>query len=185
MAEEHAIEQTPPFGARCAVHPETEALLTCPRCGDYACGACVRVASGRLCATCRTREQEAIRPMSLVDLFFGFRGRISRSRYWIGMLSIWFGVFFIAMIVAIVTRTAGEPSGGPAEVVTALLVLGLAWPWCALHVKRWHDRDKSGLWLLVSLVPLIGGPWTFVECGCLSGTAGPNRYGADPLGRNS
>ena len=52
----------------------------------------------------------------------------------------------------------------------------------AVTVKRWHDRDKSGWWVLIGFVPVIGLLWTLVECGCLKGTDGDNRYGTDPLG---
>jgi uncharacterized membrane protein YhaH (DUF805 family) len=50
----------------------------------------------------------------------------------------------------------------------------------AIYVKRWQDRDKSGWWILIGFVPIIGGIWAFVECGCLRGTMGDNRYGPDP-----
>ena len=51
----------------------------------------------------------------------------------------------------------------------------------AVYAKRWHDRDKSGWWTLIILVPFIGGIWLLVECGILEGTKGANRYGPDPL----
>ena len=72
----------------------------------------------------------------------------------------------------------------------------------AVAVKRLHDRDKSGWWVLVfyvlpnvidsggrasggsGLLSLIGfaiGIWAFVELGCLRGTVGDNRFGPDPL----
>lgn len=47
--------------------------------------------------------------------------------------------------------------------------------------KRWHDHDKSGWWFLLSFVPYLGGLVSFVICGCLRGTRGPNRYGPDPV----
>ena len=50
----------------------------------------------------------------------------------------------------------------------------------AVSVKRWHDRDKPGTWVLINLIPLVGGIWAFVEVGCLRGTFGPNNYGEDP-----
>jgi uncharacterized membrane protein YhaH (DUF805 family) len=50
----------------------------------------------------------------------------------------------------------------------------------ALQVKRWHDRSKSGWWVLINLVPAIGPIWSFVEAGCLRGTEGGNEYGGDP-----
>ena len=51
----------------------------------------------------------------------------------------------------------------------------------ALYAKRWHDRDKSGWWSLIGLVPFIGAIWILVELGILEGTRGPNQYGPDPL----
>jgi len=49
-------------------------------------------------------------------------------------------------------------------------------------VKRYHDRDKSGWWILILFIPLVGFIWFLIELGCLPGTPGPNRFGPDPLG---
>ncbi|TJX50878.1 MAG: DUF805 domain-containing protein, partial [Mesorhizobium sp.] len=51
----------------------------------------------------------------------------------------------------------------------------------ALYAKRWHDRNKSGWWTLIGLIPIIGGIWLLVELGILEGTRGANQYGSDPL----
>ena len=72
----------------------------------------------------------------------------------------------------------------------------------AVGIKRLHDRDKSGWWLLVfyllpgvlsgladkvglqvilSLASFALSIWGFVEIGCLRGNAGPNKYGSNPL----
>ncbi len=42
-----------------------------------------------------------------------------------------------------------------------------------------HDQNKSGWWILISLIPLIGGIWLLVLT-WLEGTSGPNQYGPDP-----
>jgi hypothetical protein len=55
-----------------------------------------------------------------------------------------------------------------------------AWINLAVQVRRWHDRDKSALWLLMNFVPYVGSLWVLVECGFLSGTPGPNTYDLDP-----
>jgi uncharacterized membrane protein YhaH (DUF805 family) len=57
----------------------------------------------------------------------------------------------------------------------------LLWPSMAIMVKRWHDRDKRGWWALVVFVPVIGWIWALIENGLLRGTAGANRFGAEPL----
>jgi uncharacterized membrane protein YhaH (DUF805 family) len=56
-----------------------------------------------------------------------------------------------------------------------------AWPSLAIYVKRWHDRGKSGWWVLIVFVPIIGYLWLLIECGFLAGDDGPNEYGPDPL----
>lgn len=75
-----------------------------------------------------------------------------------------------------------------------------------IAVRRLHDRDRSGSWLLVfyglpaflgylagtgetgwrsvlALASLAISIWGFVEMGCLRGTVGPNEYGPDPLAK--
>lgn len=51
------------------------------------------------------------------------------------------------------------------------------WIGLAVSIKRFHDRDKSGFWILIIFVPLIGPLWQFIECGFLAGTDGGNRFG--------
>ena len=67
-------------------------------------------------------------------------------------------------------------------VVLLLAMIPMAWIGLAIQVKRWHDRNKSGWWCLIALVPYIGGLWQLVECGFLPGTQGRNDYGEDPSG---
>ena len=106
-------------------------------------------------------------------LLFSFRGRAHRAHFWGG-----FGIQFVALFVASIAAVAAGGSVGALVIVAAWA--GSLWVGLALPVKRWHDRDKSALWLLIVLVPFIGLFWALIEAGFLAGTAGPNRYGADP-----
>ena len=54
------------------------------------------------------------------------------------------------------------------------------WPNLAVSVKRLHDRDQSGWWILLSFLPIIGNAWTIINLGILRGTMGDNRYGGEP-----
>lgn len=56
----------------------------------------------------------------------------------------------------------------------------VAWVRLALAVKRWHDRDKSGYWVLIELLPVVGFIWSFIETIISAGTIGENQYGHDP-----
>ncbi len=108
-----------------------------------------------------------------------FRGRARRAEYWwyalfSGLLA---GAATIADIVIFGLLAAAGTGVGP---VTGLLSLALFLPSFAVSVRRLHDTDRSGWWVLLGLVPLIGGLILLIWF-CTSGTRGPNTYGADPL----
>lgn len=67
--------------------------------------------------------------------------------------------------------------GGP---LIGLFALGTFLPSLAVSVRRLHDSDRSGLWLLLAFLPLIGTVWLFVLM-VIGGTRGPNRFGDDPV----
>jgi uncharacterized membrane protein YhaH (DUF805 family) len=54
-------------------------------------------------------------------------------------------------------------------------------PALAVTVRRLHDTGKSGFWIFIALIPLIGSIWLLVLL-CTEGTAGENKYGPDPKG---
>ena len=59
----------------------------------------------------------------------------------------------------------------------AIVLLIVAWPMIVVQMKRWHDRSKSGWWMLTGAIPLLGFVWFVIECGCLPGTPGLNKFG--------
>ena len=61
----------------------------------------------------------------------------------------------------------------------------MIYPAVVVNIKRFHDRNKSGWWVLIALIPLVGALWIVIECGFLRGTVGDNRYGPDPERRLS
>jgi uncharacterized membrane protein YhaH (DUF805 family) len=124
----------------------------------------------------------------MTDLLFGFQGRANRAKWWLVALAI----FVVEMIVFAALFGGVAMSGDPEQIRAAvmaplalivLVVFGVVATWVSLAVavKRYHDRNKSGWWILIVFVPVIGGLWYFIECGFLRGTPGPNSYGPDPL----
>lgn len=111
--------------------------------------------------------------MNLTQLYFSFDGRIGLGTYWLkGALPI---TAFMILIALIDVKYFGYgPYSGVLTLVGRVLIL---WPALALTVKRWHDRDKSGFWVLIGLIPYLGAVWAFIENGLLPGTRGPNQYG--------
>ena len=101
-------------------------------------------------------------------LFTSYEGRINRQLWWIGV-----GIIFAVSVIA--NFLIG--SEGFIQLILGILLLlaGLA-----LHIKRCHDRDKSGWWCLLLLIPVVGFIWAVVDLGILEGTNGPNSYGPRP-----
>ena len=109
-----------------------------------------------------------------------FSGRSQRKEYWMYTL----GLIIVYVVVGFVEGILGLTGmiGGAYGPLTALLLLGTLIPGIALGIRRLHDIDKSGWWLLIAFVPLIGSLvllYFFVT----DGTAGPNQFGADPKNR--
>lgn len=107
------------------------------------------------------------------NLLLSLNGRIPRKTYW---------MFFLAIIVLNVVALALDSliAGDDIDafpLFSIIISLALIWPSIAVSVKRWHDRDKSGWWMLITLIPLVGPIWALVENGFLAGTEGDNRFG--------
>lgn len=125
-------------------------------------------------------------------LLFSFQGRISRSSFWTGIGILLATNALAAIISSVATGVSQVPDSDGTSHVGSAVAIGLTLVWVAvgilntwaglsLTVKRYHDRDKSGWWVLIQLIPIVGAIWAFVETGCLAGTSGANRFGPDPL----
>ncbi|PQZ52113.1 hypothetical protein CQ052_03960 [Ochrobactrum sp. MYb15] len=103
-----------------------------------------------------------------------FAGRASRSQYWFFSLA-----FFIMLVVAmVIDQAVGDTTRNePAGLFTAIVYLAHLLPAIAVTVRRLHDSDRSGWWILAGLVPLIGQIALLVFM-CSSSTPGTNRFGS-------
>jgi uncharacterized membrane protein YhaH (DUF805 family) len=106
--------------------------------------------------------------MDIWHLFFSIRGRINRKTFWLATLPLAIG-YAVADVMVESANASIAKFGYP-------FMFCLIWPSFAVQTKRWHDRDKSGLWNLIGLVPIVGPIWAFIELGFLKGTAGANSY---------
>lgn len=120
-------------------------------------------------------------------ILFSFDGRIPRRTWWLAHILkniVIFGAFFLhtALAEAGAYDSPGNPKILGTFLVLSFMAVGITWFWITLAItcKRFHDRDKSGWWYLITCIPYIGPLWLFIECGCLRGTYGMNTYGPDP-----
>ena len=131
-------------------------------------------------------------------LLFSFEGRVNRTKYWlVALINVAAILIVAALALFLLPITA-------AWIVIVVVVLAMAYIGVAVAVKRLHDREKSGWWLLLyyMMPSVLGGIagdsyqginlalnlaahaislWALVDLGILRGTAGPNDYGSDPL----
>ena len=105
-----------------------------------------------------------------------FSGRAARSEFW-----------YWTLFVVLVTMAAGILDRGLFDfdestttgVFGPLVSLIFFLPGLAVSVRRLHDLDRTGWWLL--LVLTVIGVILLIIWDCIKGTTGPNRFGPDPL----
>ena len=122
----------------------------------------------------------------ILRIFFSFQGRLDRGMYRM-CRSLWYlvtGLAFYAVWSCILQAGRSHQLGAAALWLLVMLVLLFVGEWntLAMQVKRWHDRDKSGFWVLITFIPVVGPIWSLVEMVFLDGTVGPNRFGPSPRG---
>ena len=105
-----------------------------------------------------------------------FSGRARRKEYWFFTLFVTIAYILLAIVDGI-TGTLDPMSG--LGLFTAIFALGSLLPSLAVSVRRLHDTDRSGWWILISLIPLIGGIVLLVFL-CLDSSPGQNRFGSNP-----
>jgi uncharacterized membrane protein YhaH (DUF805 family) len=108
--------------------------------------------------------------------YVDFSGRAQRAEYW--FFSLFYLLFFIALTIVdgIVGLFSAEIGMG---LLGGLFILAMIIPSIAVSIRRLHDTSRSGWWILISLIPLIGAIVLIVFY-CLDSTPGTNAYGPNP-----
>ena len=103
--------------------------------------------------------------------FADFNGRSRRKEFWIFWLinmAISYGLQFIAAHLGIV-----------GTIILGVFGLAIIVPMIAVGIRRMHDIGKSGLWVLINLIPLVGSIW-FIFLGAKDSLPESNQWGACP-----
>lgn len=105
--------------------------------------------------------------------FFKTNGRITRSSFWLSGTLVWLGLY-----------TAWAAVGSTSPPLLTWLINGAALLALAvLCIRRLHDCNHSGWWLLVVVVPVIGALYLAWQLALRRGVPQDNRWGPDPLQR--
>ena len=135
---------------------------------------------------------QAIR--SVWSKYATFSGRAPRSEYWFFQLFVFLVIMALGLVAMATgalagmngtsTEAAPTTAGGIVAMIVGLamlvFILGLIVPSIALSVRRVHDTGASGWFVLLFIIPYVGGLIAIVW-GCIPGTPGPNAYGPSPL----
>jgi uncharacterized membrane protein YhaH (DUF805 family) len=156
--------------------------------------------------------------MDLRSLLFSFEGRINRAKYWLAGLMFMIGaMLYLTTSIYALAGSMGDSNPAWAAALFPILLYAITyplfavgiWTYAATTIKRLHDRNRSGWWIVpffvvpvlfgkigdrlgesnavffIGLVAFVLSIWAFVETFCLRGTRGPNRFGSDPLARGN
>ena len=121
--------------------------------------------------------------MPLSKIWFSFSGRISRRTWWLVVVVPWLVLLFVAAFLDGLFGLYDAAAG--TGIIQTVVTLALLWPILSGHAKRCHDRGRSAWFILINLIPIVGGIWFLVELGFLRGTVGDNRFGTDPAIRTA
>lgn len=111
---------------------------------------------------------------SVLSQYVGFSGRAQRAEYWYWTLFATIASICLGILDAVIFPTL---IWDPLSTVFSIAVL---LPALAVGVRRLHDVDRSGWWVLLWFVPVIG--WLVLLYWAVTrGTTGDNRFGPDPL----
>lgn len=114
--------------------------------------------------------------LKVLKNYVGFSGRARRKEYWMFTLFNLIAAI-IAMVLDHVLHLASATTGyGP---IYGLYVLAVLLPSLAVGIRRLHDTDRSGWWLLLGFIPLIGAIILIVWM-ATDGTPGDNKFGSNP-----
>lgn len=106
--------------------------------------------------------------LSVLQKYAVFEGRARRQEFWM--------FYLINLVVGLVLSLVSLIGLG---FITYLYSIAILIPSLAVGVRRLHDINKSGWWLLIALIPLLGAIWLIVLW-AKEGDRGPNAYGHDP-----
>jgi len=121
--------------------------------------------------------------LAVLKKYVTFSGRARRKEYWM--------FFLINLIIGAIasvldnvlglskTEIVNGVSTYSAGAISVIYSLAVLLPSLAVAFRRLHDTGRSGGWIFINLVPLIGWIW-FIVLTATAGQVGDNKYGPDP-----
>lgn len=108
--------------------------------------------------------------LATLKKYADFSGRARRTEYWLFFLFN----FIIALLLGVIDYVLGSPG-----IIGLLFALAILIPSIAVGVRHLHDTDRSGWWILIAFIPIIGTIALLIFF-LLDGTPGDSRFGSNP-----
>ncbi|CAI3579233.1 MULTISPECIES: DUF805 domain-containing protein [Clostridium] len=108
--------------------------------------------------------------IEVLKKYADFNGRARRKEYW---------MFILFNIVIAIVLSVIDSLLGTAPIIYLVYILAVFIPSISVGVRRLHDIGKSGWWLFISFIPLVGGIWLLILT-CKDSEPTENAYGVNP-----
>ena len=109
--------------------------------------------------------------LSAFRQFADFNGRTSRKTYWTYII--------ITVVLSIIVRLTDTHMSHPG-ILSLIFLLIFILPTLSMSVRRLHDTNRKGWWVLLALIPVVG-PLTLIFFKASKGDTNSNRFGPAPL----
>ncbi|MGE5397279.1 MAG: DUF805 domain-containing protein [Chitinophagales bacterium] len=114
--------------------------------------------------------------LTVMQKYVVFDGRARRKEYWMFIL---FNIIFGACAMILDSLLGTSKVGGMYGIIYSLYTLAVFLPSLAVSIRRLHDVGKSGWFILIAFIPIIGAIWLLILM-CTDGKPGENQYGPNP-----
>ena len=98
----------------------------------------------------------------IVHVYLNFKGKLSLKSYWL----YWNIPMILIVLVVYIIESQGVVLKSKVFQLTNVLII---WPFLATSIKRLHDINKSGWWIMINLIPIIGSIILSFALSCISG----------------
>ena len=119
--------------------------------------------------------------LSIKNVYFSFSGRASRDHFWfLHALPTAATLTTFFMLSDDVAQAESWLVGGMFTLLKFTLFAALVWICLAVQIKRYHDKNSTGWWVFINVIPGLGAIWAMIENGMMAGDASANTYGPPP-----
>jgi len=114
--------------------------------------------------------------ITVLQKYAVFDGRARRAEFWYFALIN----FIVSLVLSVIDSAVIGPVAGGLGIIGLIYSLAVLLPGIGVGIRRLHDTGRSGWWLLIALIPLVG-TIILIVFFATAGQRGPNNYGNDPL----